>query len=204
MGYFSDSRRNWAGAFWAAMAIPLVLDPWNPIWDESGWLEEQFGPPFAPLGPSGGNDYFTPNFWAGRSSETVGRRGPRTSPIVSLIIRGTCGAQSSNLNLQKICLGPPPLILQKWQLGFILMPKYPYKHIDLGDGCSKRRFLSLNKNMHQFRLHMKFKTIFMSNEEKHGHHFDLPLFFNISMQIFDPGMGVWVLSVFKLVSCKPA
>ena len=26
-------------------------------------------PQFTPLGPSGGNDYFTPNFWAGRSSE---------------------------------------------------------------------------------------------------------------------------------------
>ena len=36
MGYFSDSRRNWAGAFWAATAIPLVLDQSNPIWDESG------------------------------------------------------------------------------------------------------------------------------------------------------------------------
>ena len=110
MGYFSDLRRNWAGAFWAATAIPLVLDPWNPIWDESVWLEEQFGAPFAPLGPSGGNDYFTPNFWAGRSSETVGRRGPITSPIVSLIIRGTCGAQSSNLIIQKnLPWTPPPL-----------------------------------------------------------------------------------------------
>ena len=29
---------------------------------------------------SGVNDYFTPNFWAWRSSEAVGRRGPRTSP----------------------------------------------------------------------------------------------------------------------------
>ena len=48
-----------------------------------------------------GNDYFTPNFWAGRGSEMVGRRGPRISPKVSRIIRGTCGAQSSNLELQK-------------------------------------------------------------------------------------------------------
>ena len=54
-------------------------------------------PQFAPLGPSGGNDYFTPNFWAGRSSEAVRRRGPRTSAKVSFSIRGTCGAQSSNL-----------------------------------------------------------------------------------------------------------
>ena len=94
MGYFSDSRRNWAGAFWAATAIPLVLDPSNPIWDESGWGEEQFGAPFAPLGPSGGNDYFMPNFWVGRTSDTVGRRGPGTSPKVSPIIRGTCGAKA--------------------------------------------------------------------------------------------------------------
>ena len=48
-----------------------------------------------------GNYYFTPNFWAGRGSEMVGRRGPRISPKVSRIIRGTCGAQSSNLELQK-------------------------------------------------------------------------------------------------------
>ena len=48
-----------------------------------------------------GNDYFTPNFWAGRGSEMVGRRGPRISPKVSRIIRGTYGAQSSNLELQK-------------------------------------------------------------------------------------------------------
>ena len=46
---------------------------------------------------------------------------------------------------------------------------------------------NLNKNMHQYiiygtlGLRMKFKNLFMSNEEKHGHHFDLPLFFNISM-----------------------
>ena len=73
MCYFSDSRRNWAGAFWSATAIPLVLDLSNPIWDESGWREEQFGDPYAPLGPSGENDYFTPNFWAGHGSETVGR-----------------------------------------------------------------------------------------------------------------------------------
>ena len=108
MGYFSDSRRNWAGAFWADTAIPLVLDQWNPIWDESGWWEEQFGALFAPLGPSGGNDYLTPDFWAGCSSETVGRRGSRTSPKVSTIVRGTCGAQSSNLILQKNLPWTPP------------------------------------------------------------------------------------------------
>ena len=49
-----------------------------------------------------------PNFWAGRSSETVGRRGPRTSPKVSPIIRGTRGAQSSNLILQKNLPSTPP------------------------------------------------------------------------------------------------
>ena len=38
-------------------------------------------------------------------------------------------------------------------------------------------------------LCMKLKTLFMSDadEEKHGHHFDLPLFFNISMQFLAPG-----------------
>ena len=72
MGYFSDSRRNWVGAFWAATTIPLVLDPWNPIWDESGLWEEQFGTLFAPLGPSGGDEYFTPNFWAGRCRRRLG------------------------------------------------------------------------------------------------------------------------------------
>ena len=113
MGYFSDSRRNWAGAFWVATAIPLVLDPSNPIWDESGWCEEQFGAPYAPLGPSGGNYYFTPNFWAGRGSETVGRRGPRTSLKVTPIIRGTCGAQSSNLIFQKNVPWTPSLKVTK-------------------------------------------------------------------------------------------
>ena len=34
---------------------------------------------------------------------------------------------------------------------------------------------------------MKLKTLFMSDEEKHGHHFDLLLFFNISKQILAPG-----------------
>ena len=46
-------------------------------------------------------------------------------------------------------------------------------------------------------LRMKFKTLF--DEEKHGHHFYLPLFFNIFMQFLAPG-GL-VLSV--LASCKP-
>ena len=109
MGYFSDSQRNWASAFWAATAIPLVLDPSNLIWDESGWWEEQFGAPLAPLGPSGGNDYFTPNFWAGRGSETVGRRGPGTSLKVFPIIRGTCSAQSSKLILPKMLPWTPSL-----------------------------------------------------------------------------------------------
>ena len=69
----------------------------------------------------------------------------------------------------------------------------------------------LNENMRQFGLRMIFKTVktlFMSDDEKHGHHFDLPLFLdNImsnSKQFLAPvPAGVWVLSVFKLVSCKP-
>ena len=36
-------------------------------------------------------------------------------------------------------------------------------------------------------LRMKFKTLFMRGEEKHGHHFDLPLFFNTSKQLLAPG-----------------
>ena len=38
-----------------------------------------------------------------------------------------------------------------------------------------------------FGLRMKFKTLFMSDEEKHGHHFDLPIFFNVSKQFLAPG-----------------
>ena len=49
---------------------------------------------------------------------------------------------------------------------------------------------------------MKFKTLFMSDEEKHSHLFDFQLlaFFYISKQFLAP--GVWVLSVFKLMWCK--
>ena len=36
-----------------------------------------------------------------------------------------------------------------------------------------------------FGLRMKFKTLFMSDEEKHVHHFDLPLFLNVQA-IFGP------------------
>ena len=38
-------------------------------------------------------------------------------------------------------------------------------------------------------------------KKKNDHHFDLPLFFNISMQFLAPGLGVWEMKVFKLVSC---
>ena len=47
------------------------------------------------------------------------------------------------------------------------------------------------------------KTLFMSDEEKHGHHFDLQLFFNISKQFLAPGGLSADCCVFKLVSCKP-
>ena len=60
----------------------------------------------------------------GRGSETVGRRGPRISPKVSRIIRGTCGAQSSNLELQKICLGPPPPLNSNKDYGNISIVNY--------------------------------------------------------------------------------
>ena len=36
-------------------------------------------------------------------------------------------------------------------------------------------------------LRMKFKTLFMSDKEKHSHHFDLPLFSNMSKQFLAPG-----------------
>ena len=52
-------------------------------------------------------------------------------------------------------------------------------------------------------LRMKCKTLFMSGEEKHGHYFDLRLFFIMSKQFLAPGGLRSVLSVFKLVSCKP-
>ena len=35
-------------------------------------------------------------------------------------------------------------------------------------------------------LLVQFETLFMSDEEKHGHHFDLPIFFNMS-HFFAPG-----------------
>ena len=38
-------------------------------------------------------------------------------------------------------------------------------------------------------LRMKIKTLFMSNEEKHSHHFDLSLFFDISKQFLAPAWG---------------
>ena len=45
---------------------------------------------------------------------------------------------------------------------------------------------------------MELTTLFMSDEEKQGHHFDLPFFFNMSKQY----LAAEGLSVFKLVSCK--
>ena len=43
---------------------------------------------------------------------------------------------------------------------------------------------------------MKFKTLFMSDEEKHDHHFDLQLFFNMPKQFLAPGPGFkcWMCS----------
>ena len=76
----------------------------RPIKPYMGWIRmmrRTVWCPFAPLGPSGGNYYFTPNFWVGRGSETVGRRGPGSSLKVSPIVRCTCCAQSSKLILQK-------------------------------------------------------------------------------------------------------
>ena len=114
MGYFSNARRNWAGAFWAATAIQLVLDPWNPIWDESGWLEEQLGAPFAPLGPSGGNDYFTLNFWAGRSSERLSAEVPELHQKFPLLLEAPVVPKAQIWSSKKTCLGPPPWKASLW------------------------------------------------------------------------------------------
>ena len=67
--------------------------------------------PICPSKTIWGKCLFFAQLRSSRSSETVGRRGPKTSPIVSLIIRGTYGAQSSNLILQKNLpwTPPPPL-----------------------------------------------------------------------------------------------
>ena len=107
MGYFSDSWRNWVGLFWAATAIPLVLDPSNPIWDESGWWEEQFDAPYAPLEPSGGNYYFTPNFWAGRGSETVGAGVPELHQNFPLLLGAPVVPKAQIWSSKKICPAPP-------------------------------------------------------------------------------------------------
>ena len=56
-------------------------------------------------------------------------------------------------------------------------------------------------------IHLKTRSFcmkfFMSDEEKHGHHFDLPFFFKISKQLLAPrAMGLSTECV-QLVSCKP-
>ena len=43
-------------------------------------------PHLPPLGPSGGNDYFTPNFWAGRGSETFGAEVPELRQKFPLLL----------------------------------------------------------------------------------------------------------------------
>ena len=54
---------------------------------------------------------------------------------------------------------------------------------------------------------MKFKTLFMSNEEKRGHNFDLPLFFNMSKQFLAPGdlseLTNWVCSSYCHINLGP-
>ena len=49
------------------------------------------------------------HIWAGRGPEPVGRRGPETSPKVSPMTRGTCGATSSKLIFPKKVAWSPPL-----------------------------------------------------------------------------------------------
>ena len=44
----------------------------------------------------------------------------------------------------------------------------------------------------------------MSDEKKHGHHFDLPLFFNMSKQFLAPGgLSAEGVQVRVMKSCKP-
>ena len=65
----------------------------------------------------------------------------------------------------------------------ILAEAFKWEMKKIKDGKASK----LNENMRQFGLRMIFKTLFMSDDEKHGHHFDLPLFFNISKQFLAPG-----------------
>ena len=51
--------------------------------------------------------------------------------------------------------------------------------------------ITKNKNMRRFGVArgVKCKTLFMSDEKKHGHHFELPLFCNMSKQFLAPRWG---------------
>ena len=52
------------------------------------------------------------------------------------------------------------------------------------------------KQEYEPKLRIKLKTLFMSNEEKHGHHFDLPLF------LICPS-NYWLFGGFECRVCKP-
>ena len=59
----------------------------------------------------------------------------------------------------------------------ILTEAFKRKIEKIKDGKASK----LNENMRQFGLRIIFKTLFMSDEEKHDHHFDLPLFLDNNM-----------------------
>ena len=52
------------------------------------------------------------------------------------------------------------------------------------------------------RLHIKFKTLFMSDEEKHGHNLICHSSLIYPCNFWPLGLSA-MLSVFKLASCKP-
>ena len=60
---------------------------------------------------------------------------------------------------------------------------------------------SLTRICASLGLRMKFKTLFMSGEEKFGHNFDLPLFFNMSKQFLAP--YILGFECIQDVLCKP-
>ena len=80
-----------------------------------GWIRVVRGTVWCPICPSRtiwGKWLFYAQFVGGawlRDGRARGRWGPRTSSKVFPIIRGTCGAQSSNLILQKNLPWTPPL-----------------------------------------------------------------------------------------------
>ena len=66
---------------------------------------------------------------------------------------------------------------------------FPLQRVLNKEGFKKLSETSLTRICASFGLRTKFKTLFMSDKEKHGHQFDLPLLFNISKLLLGPGPG---------------